>query len=97
MSHNKFLIVISDIEDEIQNLEELKVELEDILGFIDKESPQKHEIRAIGSILHDFYSGIERIFRIISLEVDNNLPKGDSWHRDLLKRMTLETKNIRPQ
>lgn len=43
--------------------------------------------RAEGSILHDFYTGVEKIFREIAIKIDESLPKGDNWHIELLKSM----------
>lgn len=43
--------------------------------------------RAAGSIIHDFYTGVEKIFREIAIKIDESLPKGDNWHIELLKSM----------
>lgn len=43
--------------------------------------------RAAGSIIHDFYTGVEKIFRQIAIKIDESLPKGDNWHIELLKSM----------
>ena len=52
--------------------------------------------RIVGSILHDFYTGIERIFRRIAEEVDGGVPAGEGWHRELLEVMSLELEGVRP-
>ena len=46
--------------------------------------------------LHDVYSGFERIFRQIAATVDDNLPAGADWHRELLEQMGLDLPKIRP-
>ena len=46
--------------------------------------------------LHSFYSGLEKIFRLIAIHVDDILPKGENWHQILLKQMTEELSDIRP-
>ncbi len=46
--------------------------------------------------LHGFYSGLERVFETLALQMDGTLPKGDTWHRDLLEQMTLDVPGIRP-
>jgi len=46
--------------------------------------------------LHGFYSGLERIFELIAIHVDDELPKGENWHQMLLKQMSEEIANIRP-
>ena len=39
--------------------------------------------------LHGFYSGLERIFELIAKHVDEDIPSGDLWHRDLLRQLLL--------
>lgn len=53
-------------------------------------------LRARGSILHDFYNGVERVFLRIARELNGGVPRGDQWHRDLLDDMTLEIAEVRP-
>jgi hypothetical protein len=47
--------------------------------------------------LHDFYVGIERLFRLIASTVDGDVPAGDEWHRDLLRQMNIDLPELRPQ
>ncbi|MDY7079293.1 MAG: nucleotidyltransferase domain-containing protein [Chloroflexota bacterium] len=58
--------------------------------------PDEYEIRSIGSLLHDFYSGVERIFERIAVRLDGDLPAGSSWHTYLLQRMTAPWAEVRP-
>lgn len=46
--------------------------------------------------LHDFYTGLERIFRQITVTVDRSTPAGQEWHRDLLKQMCIDIPDLRP-
>jgi hypothetical protein len=46
--------------------------------------------------LHDFYSGLERIFQRIASSVDQSVPSGSDWHRELLQQMTVEVPDLRP-
>jgi hypothetical protein len=47
--------------------------------------------------LHDFYAGLERIFRHIATNVDRSVPSGHEWHRGLLRQMNMALPQIRPQ
>jgi uncharacterized protein YutE (UPF0331/DUF86 family) len=47
--------------------------------------------------LHDFYSGLERIFTHIASDADQSVPSGPDWHRELLRQMTVEIPGLRPQ
>jgi hypothetical protein len=47
--------------------------------------------------LHDFYGGLERVFAHIASSVDESVPSGADWHRELLRQMTVEIPGVRPQ
>lgn len=50
----------------------------------------------MGSILHDFYTCCERIFRRIALDMNGGLEETEQWHKALSYRMTLPVEGIRP-
>lgn len=55
-----------------------------------------YTIRARGSMLHDFYNGVERVFLRIARELNGGAPRGDQWHRDLIDDMALAIPEVRP-
>lgn len=57
----RFAVLKADIDRELRNLERLLHELKDILVTTTEDSPIR--VRAAGSVLHDFYTGVEKIFR----------------------------------
>ena len=82
------------IEIEIENLGRLAKEMEETTKrFVEK--PTFIETRAAGSILHDFYNGVEKIFERIAIHINTGLPKGDDWHRELLVQMAKPVEGIR--
>ena len=83
-----------ELESEMENLARLNCEMKQLLAKID-DKPSFIEIRAAGSILHDFYCGIEKIFQRIALSIDANLPQGEDWHTELLLQMAKPFKGIR--
>jgi hypothetical protein len=46
--------------------------------------------------LHGIYSGLERLFQQIAEIVDDSLPSGKEWHRELLAQMGINVKGVRP-
>ena len=46
--------------------------------------------------LHGFYSGLERIFELIAVDLDGIKLGGEHWHIELLRQMTLELPEVRP-
>lgn len=75
-------------------LEKLRMLLDEA-GAIAKKKGTNIDIRAGGSILHDFYCGAENIFHAIATVIDESEPAGLSWHIELLNQMTLNIKGIR--
>jgi hypothetical protein len=49
------------------------------------------ETAAACTMLHSFYTGIEKILKLIALDVDKKVPSSESWHRDLLSQMAAPT------
>jgi len=83
------------ITDELTALDRVKDQANQLLAQI-SDSPNFVERRAMGSILHDFYNGVERIFERIAVTLDGSLPKGEHWHQELLEQMKKEQPGIRP-
>ncbi len=82
------------VEVEIENLERLVKEMVEITDKI-ADKPDFIETRAAGSILHDFYCGVEKIFERITIFINNELPKGEDWHKELLLQMAFPIEGIR--
>ena len=83
----------------------LRAEIEHELGRLTRlrqaaaDAPRADDpyaVRARGSILHDLYNGIERIFVRIADELDGGPPRGDAWHQRLVRSMTLRIDGVRP-
>jgi len=86
------------IQDEITFLEELHEEIDSLfekIKQVDEESLVFYT-RAAGSILHDFYSGIEKIFHEIARRLDGGLPESERWHIELLESMAKSRKTRPP-
>ena len=81
----------AEVESELSSLADLDGELAKAPRHDDT-----YSLRARGSILHDFYNGIERVFLRIARELNGGVPRGDQWHRDLVDDMTLEIPEVRP-
>lgn len=92
---DKFTALKADIERELRNLERLTLELNTILSTTSENTAVR--VRAAGSVIHDFYTGAEKIFRQIATRVDQDLPVGEDWHVRLLQRMAMQVEGIRPQ
>ncbi len=88
---NGFKILKAQIASELKNLWGLVEEAADIT----QREESNINVRAGGSILHDFYSGVENIFHAIASDIDEKIPAGMSWHIELLNQMTLDVEGVR--
>lgn len=78
----------------LSELESMKKLLDEAAEIAAKETSNIN-IRAGGSVLHDFYSGAENIFHAIAGAVDERIPSGMSWHIELLNQMTFNIEGVR--
>lgn len=72
-------------------VEEAKAVLKDMAS-----EPTTRDLRAAGSIIHDFYSGVERIFERIAVRLGPGVPIGEGWHTLLLRTMESDAEGFRP-
>lgn len=86
---NKRYDLESLISKEIGSIESL---LDEIKPFVNDTKMN----RLKGSILHDFYNACERIFKWIAKDINGDFSPGEQWHKELLYRMTIEVKDVRP-
>ena len=81
----------AEVESELANLDKLERE------FADRPRAEtSFALRARGSILHDFYNGVERIFTFIARELNGGVPQAQQWHQQLLDDMKLDIPKVRP-
>jgi len=85
--------IVAEINKELENITRLREEL----GEVIQNGVKVNNRRAQGSILHDFYNCCERVFRRIIADINGGFVQSESWHKELLYRMTIEIKGIRPQ
>ena len=71
----------SEINQEVSSLEALLQELRTLKLRLAYKKVSNLDLRAAGSILHDFYSGVENIFRRVAQELNGGLPAGEDWHK----------------
>ncbi|MCL6612925.1 MAG: hypothetical protein K6T66_15445 [Peptococcaceae bacterium] len=89
------ILLEARIRKELDHLEKLVEELRSVNKIKDP-GAKSFRPRVYASILHDFYSGMEKIFINIAREIDHSVPADRGWHRELLDQMTLDIPDKRP-
>ena len=95
MPHHRFAVLRADISRELDNVRRLVAEADEWTPRL-AEWPDTVRVRTAGGILHDFYCGVERIFRHIAARIDEDLPSGGDWHVQLLQRMGTHIEMVPP-
>jgi len=101
---NKYLVVKTAIEKDLEALNQLTADLSQIglypeitaskVGGFEKEST--FACRLVGTFLSDYYDGLENIAKRITKEIDGYTPFGDEWHRELIEQASRELPGKRP-
>jgi hypothetical protein len=92
--NSKLVVLRDELEEELANISGLLQSLRDALS---QELDPGIEKRVAASMLTDFYLAGERIFKRIGKEIDQTLPEGDDWHKQLLRQMSVDLPKIRPR
>jgi hypothetical protein len=102
LTAKEIMLLKARIKEETTNMQNLLTELEKKNLLISESNKSIYieddsfTLRAIGSILHDFYVAAENVFEMITREIDESTPQGLDWHLKLLKQMNLEITAVRP-
>lgn len=91
-----FLTLISELENDIEILEELIDKYNLLNKKIKNINPDEFDWASLGYIIHNLYNLLENYFLRISKFFENDIEK-TSWHKDLVNRMTIEIIDVRPR
>ena len=94
MNGRSFNGLRADIRRELTDLQQVVEESREVLQH--EEWPDLAFKRTMGSLLHDFYTGVEKVLQRIALQLDGDLPVGPGWHVQLLRRMATPVDQMRP-
>jgi len=73
-----------DVLDEVKAIEETLERLCGIRNQFDSKAKDYCLEPAMGTYLMNFYNGVENILKRVSKEYYQIMPKGESWHKELL-------------
>ncbi|MBC8235501.1 hypothetical protein H8E77_38630 [bacterium] len=83
----KYVHLRQKIQDELSHFPELSEEIKQLLKEAHERGISTGHRRIAGSILHDFYTTIEKIFEAIAKVLDGGVPSSSRWHIELLENM----------
>lgn len=94
----RYAIAAGRVRQELEGIERV-VERAERAMAVARQRPEEQDLYLDSAALnlHDFYAGVERIFRHIAANIDRSVPSGREWHRELLGQMNMALPQIRPQ
>jgi len=66
------------------------------LGHFTPPGPDRPWLALVAVALHGWYTGLETALERIARAIDQRVPTGETWHRDLLSQCTTEIPSVRP-
>jgi ABC-type transporter Mla subunit MlaD len=93
---SRYAVLVGRIERDLEDLEQLANKTNLLIEKV-RATADTDYLGTVALNLHSFYSGTERIFRDIALEIDSSLPEGSDWHRRLLRQMLADIPDVRPK
>ncbi len=86
----RYRVLAERIRNELRALDKVAERIEGALRRSEQSSQDREYFLAAAALdIHSFYSGLERIFELVAVELDTSKPAGSQWHRDLLAQMKL--------
>lgn len=84
MSHKE---LSQKIQFEIEQLDNNFNSFKELFDLAEIKEPELVELAAMSTIINSFYMGVERIMKAIAKLIDNFVPQGERWHKELLLQM----------
>jgi hypothetical protein len=84
------------IRDEVNTLDQAVDRVLQVWSKVQKMPGEQAYVDSVALNLHRLYAGVERLFELIARHVDDGLPDGVTWHRDLLQQMACDLPDVRP-
>ena len=92
----RYAVLVGRIRQELKDVERTVARAERAVAAA-RQRPEDQDLYLDSAALslHDFYAGLERVFRQITATVDGSVPPGQESHSELLRQMTVTLPDIR--
>lgn len=96
MDAKEFLILKSDIDAQLTNIDDTFAKVQDrSLGF-NADEAREMQLESMAFQIHNTYNAIEELLRLIAAHFENQISDVTRWHAALLQRMTIPVPGVRP-
>lgn len=93
---DRILVFLAEFDYQVEQIKDIYKSLQKKLLLIQKQPVAQESIESAGYWLHNLYSAHEDLFKLVAGFWENSLSSNGKFHVQLLKRMLLNIKDVRP-
>lgn len=95
-SETALAVFLAEFDFQADQIKQIHRRLADKLAVFEKQDVAREMVESTGYWLHNLYCAYEDLFKLVSAFWENNVPAEGEYHVNLLKRMRIAIKDIRP-
>jgi hypothetical protein len=96
MDKNTLIVLTADLTAQMAVVKSISLLLEERAIGLRAEDPDPIRLESVAYQLHNFYSAIEDLLKMVAAHFENQISDTARWHSVLLQRMSQEIPGIRP-
>ena len=93
---DRILVFLAEFDFQIEQIKDIYMTLQSKVPLIEKQPVAQESIESAGYWLHNLYSAYEDLFKLVAGFWENSLSLDGEFHVQLLKRMMVDIKDVRP-
>lgn len=93
MEKGKLAILEAEIDKQAEGIYKIYSKIKERAAGLNN---NEEKVESLAYQLHNLYCAYEDLFKIVANTFENNIEEGITWHKELLRRMSITIKNIRP-
>ena len=92
MEKAKLAILEAELDKQRQEIEKIYQRINKRIRNLDDDI----KLESLAYQLHNLYCSFEDLFKLVANTFENNIEEGMTWHKELLRRMSISIRGIRP-
>ena len=93
---DRILVFLAEFDYQVGQIKEIYITLQRKVPFLERQPVTQESVESAGYWLHNLYSAYEDLFKLVAGFWENSLSLDGEFHVQLLKRMLLNIKDVRP-
>lgn len=93
---DRVLVFLAEFDFQVKQIRDIYMTLQRKVPLFEKKTVAQESVESAGYWLHNLYSAYEDLFKLVAGFWENSLSSNGKFHVQLLKRMLLNIKDVRP-